>query len=161
MFSYFDDSVNHISETMLHELADEYAYAYDIPEDDKELVARHTAADNFLSLPSDFIYWMYAVAILEDIVEDDDGYRADDYMSSRIALEGILGKNTAITSKPFALAYARAQLILSCPESYCPGIIDKQYVRDAADELAGGSDDWDTCEQLGKAEQTIWLNLHI
>lgn len=158
MLDYMDTT--DISASLLHEIADCYAEDYNIAPDDIEMVNRHAIAERIGEMPQEFLYWLYAVAILEDIIDDADGWRSKDYASDAAALERMLGRSSSIRTAPSALAYARAQLLLSTP-SRTASWLDVASVEQDASAFLDGIEDWDAIEAMEKLEQVMWRNFAL
>lgn len=155
MLDYMD--TRDITSSLLDEIADGYAEGYGIDPDDIEIVNRHAVAARVDEMPQEFLYWLYVVAILEDIIDDSDGWRSRDYANDAAALERMFGRSSSIEAAPIALAYARAQLLLSTP-SYTANWLDAASVERDIDIFLDGVTDWDAIEAMAKLEQTMWRN---
>lgn len=157
MIAYTDDIRSIVTAETFREMADSYAEAYGLDTEEGDIQGMIRAADAFDRLDDEFVYWAYVVAILEGIIEDEDGYRGDDYVSSPDILASLLGGDYDLQGSPEALAYARSQMVLAAPHTQ--GFLDRAALEEDAENFRAGKIDWDDIERMTLLAETAWRNL--
>lgn len=159
MIRYTDDIRSVMTEQDFRDIVVDYMEAYNIDPEDNEIKGMMRAVDGFDKLSDEFLYWVYVTAILEGIIEDNDGYRDDDYLFDLNALCALLGGSYPITDKPTALAYARTQLLLAAPNT--ASWLNRNVTEEDARRLRTGYGNWDDIERMGMLTETMWRNFLI
>lgn len=159
MLRHTDDIRSIMTASDMEDIAQSYAEAYGLDPDDGEIQGMLRAASGFDKLSDEFLYWTYATAILEGIIEDGDGYRDDDYMFDLNVLCDLLGGSYPITDKPTALAYARSQLVLAAP--FTDGWLTRGALEDDAARFRTGSTNWDDVERMSVLTEMMWRNFVV
>lgn len=157
MIAYTDDIRSIVTAETFREMADSYAEAYGLDSEEGDIQGMIRAADAFDRLDDEFVYWAYVVAILEGIIEDEDGYRDDAYVSSPDILARLLGGDYDLQGSPEALAYARSQMVLAAPNTQ--GFLDRTVLEEDAANFRTGQIDWDDIERMTLLAETTWRNL--
>lgn len=141
---------------MIEDIIVEYENAYEPPINESVLKGMRFLADNFEDKFTDnFLYWFWCVAILEGLVEDDEGYIDRDYIENKSALGEMLDLGSVKMSAPEALAYARIKLIgaSSCilPQNH---VVDSyQFIQNIHDK----KDMWNMIEQASEECDNMWI----
>lgn len=160
MLVYADDNIRDIvNADTFREMADACAEAYGLPVDEGDIQGMLRAADAFDLLDDEFIYWAYVSAILEGLLQDDEGYCDEDYVSSIAALEGMFGEKCRVASTAEALAYARAKMVFAAPNTQ--GYLDRDVLCEDIENFRSGIIDWDDIERMICLAETMWRNLIV
>lgn len=160
MLVYADGNIRDIVNVdTFREMASACAEAYGLPVDEGDIQGMLRAADAFDLLSDEFIYWAYVAAILEGLLQDDDGYCDEDYVSSSAALEDMFGEKCRVAGTPEALAYARAKMVFAAPNTL--GYLDRDALYEDIENFKSGVIDWDDIERMACLAETMWRNLVV
>lgn len=155
-----------INKDLLYEIADGYREAYNLPDDEKEMQAHRLIAEHSDFLSPEFLDWYWRVAVIENIVEDVDGWMPDEWYDGGEELSRFLGREAGnMLYKPATLVYARLQMLLAYMRIFpIPGIqqSEQEMVGDS-EKIAGGEvagdELWEIIEKYGDAEQAMLASI--
>lgn len=135
------------------DMIESYEEAYEPPIDEDVIDGMRYFEQLYDMVSDDFLYWVYLTAILEDIIEDEDGYHSDDYLFDGDCA-AFLGQEYAhVCSKPDALAVARLNAVMVSQGD------DMSLTDDAASILyrfKTGMSTWDDIERATELYDEMW-----
>lgn len=139
------------------ELADDTSYAYGLDENEPDILGMREVAkpEIYNELSDEFLYWTYASAIIEEILEDPDGYRSDSYLYDPDTLNDLLGVQSSMTDAPDVLAYTRCQMMLNAPDEVIAKI-PLGEIEEIRDALLLGNGEMDDYENITERVGYMW-----
>lgn len=138
-----------------HDMIESYEEAYEPPIDEDVLDGMRYFAKMYENdcISDDFLYWVYLTAVLEDIIEDEDGYRSDDYLFDGDCTSFLGQEYAHVSSKPDALAIARLNTVMA---SHGHNMNLNDDAVDVLHRFKTGTSTWDDIERATELYDKMW-----